>query len=243
MLSFKHYLTSCEYDIPHELLTEGGNIWKGDLATQAIKQADVLPTVKWLERITGLPLADNMVGSTGKKVMSGDIDLVVDANAVDKNQLVAKLTTWASANDPQALVKKSGVNVHFRTPIKGDPRNGYVQTDFMILPDLGFVKWSMSPAEHSEYRGAHRAILMASIAKSLGLRWSFMHGLSSRTTNNPLRGGKNPDYVAKILLGPDATAKDLDSVETILAKLKDDPAREEKIADARETFAKEGVKL
>lgn len=241
MLSFKHFLALSETDA--SLLVEGGNIWKGDLATQRIKQADVAPTVKWLEQVTGLPLVDNMIGSTGKTPTSGDIDVVVDAEKVNKDDLAAKLLAWAKAKDPNALVKKGGVNVHFRTPVKGDARNGYVQTDFMFLPDLEFVKWSTTPTTVSKFKAVHRTIVMASIARSLGLRWSYMHGLSTRTSDKLLRGGKDPEYIADVLLGPAASANDLETVESILAKLQNDPKRGEKLADAKETLGKEGIDL
>ena len=42
-------------------LKEGGNIFKdedGNIVTQRINRADVDPTLKWLENITGLPLVD-----------------------------------------------------------------------------------------------------------------------------------------------------------------------------------------
>ena len=78
-------------------LLEGGNIFKGDLATVRINQADVLPTVVWLEKYTGLPLQDNMLGTTGRKDTSGDLDLGVDNKSITKEQLVAKLGEVAKA--------------------------------------------------------------------------------------------------------------------------------------------------
>ena len=63
------------------ILNEGGNIFKnaeGQPATQRINQADVEPTLKWLEKITGLNHVDNMLGSTGIKPTSGDLDVAVD---------------------------------------------------------------------------------------------------------------------------------------------------------------------
>ncbi|TFG98576.1 hypothetical protein E4H12_05735 [Candidatus Thorarchaeota archaeon] len=243
MLSFEHFLALNKGDASLSQLFEGGNVWKGDLATQRINQADVLPTVKWLEQLTGLPLADNLTGTTGTRPTSGDIDLLVDASKVNKEQVVSQLTAWAKKNDPTALVKKSGVNVHFRTPIKGDARNGYVQTDLMFVPDLEFGKWSMTPSANTQYKGMLRKILLASIAKSLGFRWNFMHGLVDRETNDPVSGGKDLDNVAKVLLDKSAIAKDLESVESILAKLKNDPNREAKLADAKKTFSQEGSEL
>ena len=55
------------------LLNEGGNIFKdetGNPVTTRINQADVDPTLQFVEKITGLPLVDNKLGSTGSKVES-----------------------------------------------------------------------------------------------------------------------------------------------------------------------------
>ena len=49
------------------LLKEGGNIFKdaeGKPSTQRIQQADVVPTLQWLEGIVDLELTDNMVESS-----------------------------------------------------------------------------------------------------------------------------------------------------------------------------------
>jgi hypothetical protein len=77
----------------NDVLLEGGNVFKddaGSILTVRINKADVLPTVQWLETVTGLELTDNMLGTTGKKETSGDLDLAIDANAVNKNEFAAK---------------------------------------------------------------------------------------------------------------------------------------------------------
>jgi hypothetical protein len=225
------------------ILSEGGNIFKGDLATTRIDLADVAPTVKWLEKYTGLPLADNMLGTTGRKSSSGDLDLGVDMSSISKDELVNRLTKVAAAMkvDPRDVIKKSGISVHFRTPIAGDPNKGFVQSDFMFTDDLEWTKFALAASGTSSYKGAHRHMVMASISKAMGLKWSPTMGLQTRDTGKLL--SKDPDDIAEILLGKGKTSKDLESVETLLAALKDDPQRDEKLLDARETMAKEGIKL
>ena len=76
------------------ILNEGGNVFKdadGAPKTQRINQADVEPTVAWLEKLTGLPLLDNMLGSTGQKPTSGDLDLAVDINNTSKEEALSAL--------------------------------------------------------------------------------------------------------------------------------------------------------
>ena len=56
-------------------LYEGGNVFKdvkGIPTTQRIAKDNVVPTVQWLEQLTGLNLQDNMLGTTGRAATSGD---------------------------------------------------------------------------------------------------------------------------------------------------------------------------
>ena len=221
-------------------LVEGGHVFKdtdGNPLTVRINRADVLPTVKWLENLTGLSLQDNMLGTTGRKETSGDLDLAVDASKIDKDTLIKSLL---AKGVKQQDLKKSGDNVHHLTPINGDPANGYVQTDFMF----GDPKWqafSMQGGnEGSDYKGMHRHLLLASIAKALGYKWSYKNGLVNREDNSPLDGGKTSAGVGKILGIP---ANKLNSVEDIIDAIKSRPDFETLVADAREGFARDNLQL
>jgi hypothetical protein len=225
-------------------LTEGGNIFKdasGRALTQRINQTDVKSTIAWLEQLTGMDLQDNTLGSTGRKPTSGDLDLAVDANQYTKEQMVAQLTQWAQLNKlkPEEYIRKSGISVHFKTPINGRPDSGYVQTDFMFLKDVPFSKFILSAPADSAYRGQDRNVLMNSIAKSMGYKLNQTAGLQDRATNEII--SNDPDVIAQILLNKRATRNDLHSVETIISALETDPKKDAKLADAREHFAREGV--
>jgi len=229
------------------VLCEGGNVFKKDgvISTIRINKADVIPTVKWLESVTGLPLIDNMLGTTGNKESSSDLDLSVDAKKTSKEQLTSKLSNWCIKKklNPKEYISKTGIIVHFKTPIRGEEKNGFVQTDFMFTDDMEFQKFSLSSDPSSVYRGQNRHIILASIARSMGLRWSYKDGLVDRVTEKPVPNGRNPDFIAKTLLGNSATGKDVSSVENILEKLKTDPKKAEKLKDAIETLGKQGVVL
>jgi cytidyltransferase-like protein len=199
------------------VLTEGGNVWKNELATQRVDKADILPTVQWLEKITGLSLVGNFVGTTGVRPTSGDIDIAVDGT-VPKSAVAEVIEEWARKNDPGVQVRKSGDNVHVRCPIAGDPKRGYVQTDLMFVPDLKFALWSMG-ARPSKFKMADKFIVISSIARELGLKYTSHIGLISRTTNQLIPGGRDPDTIARVLLGPNAKSSDLDSLETIVDAL------------------------
>jgi len=227
------------------ILKEGGNVFKdmkGQILTQRINQTDVAPTLAWLDMmLPGLDLQNNTLGSTGKKPTSGDLDLAVDASQVSKEQLANRLTQWATSHGlkPDEYVKKSGISVHFKTPIGGNPNSGYVQTDFMFLTNVPFSKFILSAPGDSNYGGSDRNVLLNSIAKSMGYKLNQNSGIADRATNAII--SDDPDKIAKLLLNKQSTRDNLHSVETIVAALERDPKRDAKLKDAREHFAKKGV--
>jgi hypothetical protein len=227
-------------------LLEGGNVFKDDagtILTKRINRADVIPTIVWLEQVTGLELTDHLLGTTGKKETSGDLDIAIDANEVDKNEFALKLAEYIKkqGGDPKQWIKKSGVSVHFKTPIKGDEANGYVQADFMF-GEREWLKWSMTGGrEGSQLKGSHRHMIMSSIAKVRGMKWSFQNGLVNKETNEVIT--RDPNEIAKKLLGQTATPKDLADPEAIIDYIIKLPNYEELVADARESLARDGVEL
>jgi hypothetical protein len=226
-------------------LMEGGNVFKdanSNPLTQRINQADVPATIKWVESVTGMKFPqDRWLGSTGRKATSGDLDLAVDIEEVSKEQLAAKLSQFiqSQGQDPRDWVRKAG-EVHLRTPIGGNPANGFVQTDFMFLPNLDWGTFFYAGGEDSNYKGMNRNVLMSSIAKHLGLKVGA-NGMFSRATNQLVPNGLDPDYVAQALLGPTATRKNLRNVESIYAALARDQQRDAKLTDFREYLKREGL--
>ena len=228
------------------ILAEGGNVFKdeqGQPLTQRINLADIRPTVAWLETITDLPLMDNMLGSTGLKPTSGDLDLAVDSTKVNKDEFFNQLSTMIQqrGEDPRRWVKKSGTAVHLLTPIRGRPGAGFVQTDFMFLPKPEFSKWILRSDPQSEYKGATRNILINSMAKAMGYKLNQIAGIADRESNQLI--SDDPDAIAKMLLNPAATRDDLASVERILAALSADPRRDQKLADFRDHMQRAGTPL
>lgn len=193
----------------HELITqkitEGGQVFRtpeGEPKTQRIHIRDLPHTLSWLEEITGIPIEDHTLGSVGKKTTHGDIDVAVDENKITKDELVQRLSAWVQSQgwDPKDHVRKSGVSVHFLTPIGGDPDRGWVQTDFMYTPNVEWMKFSMhSAGDASAYSGADRNMLMSSLAKAQGLKYSWQKGLLKRENEQVI--SQDPDQIAKMLLG------------------------------------------
>jgi hypothetical protein len=235
-------------------INEGGNVFKdaaGNPLTQRIKQADVMPTAQWLEKITGLDLTTQKdprdklpvkwLGSTGRKTDSGDLDLSVDAGEMTKDQLVSVLANWAAATgvDAKQYIKKTGSAVHFLTAIGGNPKNGFVQSDFMFSNKPAWTQFVLSSDPGSQYKGALRNIMLNSMAKSLGYKLNQNDGIMNRATNELITD--DPAQVAKMLLSPNATVADLYSVESVMRALEADPKKAQKIADFKAHMEREGI--
>lgn len=231
---------------------EGGNVFKGpdkQPLTRRIKREEIPPTIAYLEKVTGVDFTLDKdeegvpikwLGTTGRKVDSGDLDLSVDANEVDKKEFAAKLI---SIFDKES-VKLSGDSVHLKTPINGSPDNGFAQTDFMFSTNPKFQQGSMlGGVADSPYRGEHRHILLSSIARARGMKYSPKFGLVDPETNEPLPGGDDWNTIAKKLLGQTASVKDIRSVENIINYIKKLPNYEELIAAAQETLGRSGIEL
>ena len=245
------------------ILKEGGNIFKtaqGPL-TQRIATSDVQASIDFIEKITGLTYdEEDWLGTTGKKVdpdgefeknSSGDLDLNTDANKVSKEQLIAKLTAWLKSqgvDDADIMnqgnkktdgwIKDAGDQVHFRTPIAGNDKNGFVQTDFMFTTNPDFQRGAKRGGT-AQYGGTDRAILLSSIARGRGLKFSPKFGLVDPTKGDEVIANNWKD-IAPVLLGKGAKESDTLTVESMLAFLKKDPNYEQLIAPWKEAMEKAG---
>jgi hypothetical protein len=214
------------------LLAEGGNIF----SDRRIQKSEVLPTLKHLEKLTGLSLLDNTLGSTGKAESSGDIDVVIDSNLHSKDKLIKDLI--AKGEDPTHM-KKTGIEVAYKAQIidaQGNPTEDYVQVDFMFHDDPEYLKFYYDNNEKLPYKGAHRNITLSAIAKARGMTLS-MKGLFNRETKQLI--SKDPEIIAKNTLGKDASKKDLFNLPSILGYLKKHYSKEElhtMLQDAEETI-------
>ena len=259
-------------------LSEGGNVFKKEdqPLTQRIQKADVIPTVEFLNKVTGLDFLEpkdkdghpvKLLGSTGRKETSGDLDLSVDLNEINQDALIAKLVAWCKAQGIQedeimnvsagemrkktgdktapkkkdGWIEKAGDQVHFRTPIKGDVDNGVVQTDFMFTDDPSYQQGSLIGDPGGKYRGEHRHIVLSSIARAKNLKYSHKFGLVDPDSNETIT--KDWNVIAKELLGQTATINDIKTVDSIINYIKKLPNYEELIAAARETLGKQNVEL
>lgn len=201
----------------------GGNVFQGtsDFDHKVIDQ--ILKTVNQSLAGTGIeaiPVGSAATPTPGKR--SGDLDVIVDQAAV---------MNYFDVRDPKAGRKmlndyisnkgletaQSGINVHVRVPVGSESH----QVDIMVVdnaPTIAQFHKHDIPKD-SPYKGKHKQLLIAVIAKDKNMMWSAWQGLFSR--NEAGKKGEfltaDLDEIAKLLLGDNASAKDLGSVEAILA--------------------------
>lgn len=139
-----------------------------------IHQTEIKDTLAELTEDLELPfdLNNYTLGSTGKREYSGDIDLVIDN----------KLWTGGVTEFRQKLeeifgkenVARNGDMLHLKYPIvmykedlqEAKPRTGFVQIDFMFGNALWKQFYHYSD-ENSEYKGAHRNLMLAAVCSEL----------------------------------------------------------------------------
>jgi hypothetical protein len=105
----------------------------GQSITQRINQTDVKTTLTWLEQMLELDLINNLTNADEHSL--GKLELTIDSSKISPDQLMAEITQWCNSHELKAreYVKNSGSRIYFRTPINGNPSNGYVQTNFSFV--------------------------------------------------------------------------------------------------------------
>jgi hypothetical protein len=116
--------------------------------------------------------------------------------------------------------KKTGQIVHVKTNVGGSSQ----QVDIMVV-DGGETAQKFHVhdiPQGSPYKGVHKQIAVAYLAKENGFKWSPYKGLVDRETNELI--SSDLDEIAKKIIGPNASAKDLGSLESIMAAMPKDRA-------------------
>tara|TARA_B100000780_G_scaffold252986_1_gene200385 strand:- start:129 stop:899 length:771 start_codon:yes stop_codon:yes gene_type:complete len=207
------------------ILNEGGNIFQGTAEFDQKIIPDMMKQINKVMKVTGakaLPIGSGATPTAGK--LSGDLDMIVDAGIVLKHfkspdVKTAKIELEKIFQAAGFETKKSGQIVHVKTNIGGTGQ----QVDIMVV-DNGETAQKFHVHDipkNSPYKGVHKQMAIAALSKSTttpehtdGFKWSPYKGLVDRTTNELV--SSNLDEVAKILIGPNAKAADLGSVESIV---------------------------
>ena len=209
------------YYVKETIIKEGGNIFQGTADFDQKLIPDMMKQINSVMAKTGvkaLPIGSGASPQAGK--MSGDLDMIADAGQLIKkfnapDVKTAKVELEKMFQQAGYETKKTGQIVHVKTTVGDVPQ----QVDIMVV-DNGETASKFHVHDipgGSPYKGVHKQIMIADLAKDAGFKWSPYRGLVSRETNELV--SNDLDNIAKQLIGPNATAKDLGSVESIVAKM------------------------
>jgi hypothetical protein len=225
-------------------LYEGGNVFgDGPISKQYVR--GIVDRIQ-LDMPSGIKAIPD-IGSAGYKVESGDMDLFVDYDELAakfkvEDELGAKKALaqfFAAKGYPTKIV---GRNVHLGVKYKTEQGEREVQVDLMVIRNAAKVApWHQHGPrgmyDDPNFKAAHLFMLLNSIGKFLGVKTDAFAGTVMRRDNNEVVADTRKK-AAKLLLGPTAKEDDLNSVASVMAKLKTDPDKEGKLAQARQDVAK-----
>lgn len=115
----------------------GGKAFQG--ITRRIKQPEIESTLRWLQRnwtaayLNGGQLTEHLLGSAGQLNYdqdAGDLDLNLHIELYDQAQVAKDLI--ALLGEDYVKPRPGNNQIFTAVPIDGDPKNGYVQVDFMF---------------------------------------------------------------------------------------------------------------
>jgi hypothetical protein len=190
------------------VLNEGGAM----PGVGAIHIDEIDPTLDSLEKVLGIDLKNNTLGSVGKKEFSGDIDIALEIAPDDIPAFVEKLKSIPEVLDiAKSSVIMTKVKIADYDPnkkVEDKPRTGYVQVDFMP-GDPGWLKtFYHAPHEKdSKYKGVFRNILMASIAANLDKKESEQKISDGRPVQSERYVWSPTDGLVKVLRTPEPNKK------------------------------------
>jgi len=234
-------------------LHEGGNIFKdneGDVLTKGVKRESVDPTLEHLFNNVLMDILDDLagtpavqaryekLGSTGKREVSGDLDIAIFSPSDDpkiakqyKNNLATSLKRVLGDEN----VKLAGQNVHVMYPIIGD--EGYAQIDIMLGSNLKSMAWYMAGSGDTGVRGIYRNLLLAFVAKKrsqeksetvgrdIKISLGFPSGIQVKADGKEIRKRtNNPDIILR-LLGIQAKQDEVATFESLTDVLKNSSFR------------------
>ena len=148
------------------ILNEGGSM----PGVGPIHISEIEPTLEKIEKVLGIDLKNNTLGSVGKKEFSGDIDVALQIEPDDipqfmeKLQQVPEIMDIAKSSVIMTKVQIVDYDESKQSPDPNKPRTGYVQVDFMP-GDPGWMKtYYHAPSEkESKYKGVFRNLLLATM--------------------------------------------------------------------------------
>ena len=204
-------------------IKEGGNIFPNSVSFDHVKIPALMKAINGVLAKTGskaIPIGSGATPTKGK--ISGDLDMIVDMdqlkqhfNMEDQKDPVIRKKLRQVFDLAGFNTGQSGTSVHVEVP-DGDETH---QIDIMVVPNAETASkfHTHSIPQGSKFKGVNKMIALAKLAKDKDMKWSPYKGLLNRETDELI--SNNLDDIAKRLLSPNASGKDLGSVESIMSAL------------------------
>ena len=204
-------------------IKEGGNIFPNSVSFDHAKIPALMKAINGVLAKTGskaIPIGSGATPTKGK--ISGDLDMIVDMdqlkqhfNMEDQKDPVIRKKLRQVFDLAGFNTGQSGTSVHVEVP-DGDETH---QIDIMVVPNAETASkfHTHSIPQGSKFKGVNKMIALAKLAKDKDMKWSPYKGLLNRETDELI--SNNLDDIAKRLLSPNASGKDLGSVESIMSAL------------------------
>ena len=206
---------------------EGGNIFPDSISFDHKMIPYIMKSINNVLTKTGstaIPIGSGATPTPGK--VSGDLDMIVDMdqlkqhfNMEDQKDPVIRKKLRQVFDLAGFNTGQSGTSVHVEVPMDDHTH----QVDIMVVPNAQNAAQfhTHSIPQGSKFKGVNKMITLAKLAKNQNMLWSPYQGLFSRDANGKKADlvTDNIDQVAKTLLGPNASGKDIGSVESIIAAL------------------------
>lgn len=226
----------------------GGNAFKdgqGEPLTVSIQREDVEPTLSHFFKAVLRPLGFDsykMLGSTGKKSLSGDLDIAVGIGDENKTKFKKAFVQKVGQILEPRRAKAVGQLAAVMYPIvdqSGHVSDDNVQIDIMFTPTPDNTAWMMSGTGDDRVKGVYRNLLFAHIAKqrslaqqeggnNIKMTLSFPGGLQVKRDGDIVVPRTNdPETVLKLLGLEGAAPDDVGSFEELVDFMADSPKMRE----------------
>ena len=167
-----------------------------------------------------LPIGSGATPTSGK--ISGDLDMIVDLDQLKQH---FKMPDAKDADIRKKLrqqfdlagfkTAQTGTSVHVEVPMTDHTH----QVDIMVVADGEAASkiHTHNIPKGSKFKGLNKMIALAKLAKNKGMKFSPYRGVVNRETNELI--ANDLDKIAKTLISPYASGKDIGSVESIVSAL------------------------
>lgn len=219
------------------IISEGGNVVPD---AKPVTRKNVQTVVNNLQKLMPKGINVYPIGSAGKKDVSSDMDVLIDAAQLmsvfpSKELKLSRKALEEYFQSKGMFAARSGVSVHVGVPTgEGDD---ITQVDIMAVENAADVV-PLHTHDYSKDATMKGGTLhgmwadltnMSSLPEHPSLMMSPYKGLVDRQTKELLTSNK--DKIAKIIIGPDASAEDMGSVHSLLMALRKYPEKYKAIKD------------